>query len=72
MSDGTPTKLSKAISNAIDDYNSDVKANTEGHLKNFLKLHIADFIRNKLSPIRLADNLEGVDKYVEKFVNSLD
>lgn len=70
---GTPNKLSKAIANGIEDYEDDQDADSIPELIEKIRATVEEFTRNKLGPILgLADNASDVEKYVKRFIDSLD
>lgn len=73
---GTPKTLSGAIQNAFVEYKEEGK-NSEQRLRKLLKLHLQDFVRNKIGPTYLVasdfdDNDEpDMMRELEKFMKSI-
>lgn len=73
MSQGTPSTLSDAIINGLNEFQMSFE--DESHKAEFvndLKLHIGDYIRNQLGTITILNENPEVQKQVDRFVKSLD
>lgn len=68
---GTPTTLTRAIKNGIEDYGKDREGETEAHVVEHIRKNVADFIRNGIGPAHLVNENDEVADAIDKFISKL-
>lgn len=68
---GTPQTLTKANSNGVEDYQDDQRSETIEKCIEHIRVNVADFIRNSLGPIYLADLPPEAEKLLKSLVDRL-
>lgn len=68
---GTPKTLTEAINNGVEAFEKDRRASTQEECIEHIRKHIADFVRNGISPAVLANENKDVSKAIDVFINRL-